>query len=140
MAQDLQKNPARIVSFPPTFPIDLILRIKSVPELCKAYDITKEEWDRIRRDPLFIKTLETLADDLEDPKKAFKMKARLQAEAYLTTAWDLVHSPNAIVAPPVKAQLIRDTWKAAGLDGSQEEALAGRTQNALQINIVMNDD
>src|SRR5579862_8747598 len=123
MAQDLQKNPARIVSFPPTFPIDLILRIKSVPELCKAYDITKEEWDRIRRDPLFIKTLETLADDLEDPKKAFKMKARLQAEAYLTTAWDLVHSPNAIVAPPVKAQLIRDTWKAAGLDGSQEEAL-----------------
>jgi hypothetical protein len=139
MSQDLQINPARIVSFPPTFPIDLVMRIKPVPELCKMYDITRDDWNRIRHDPLFIKTLEQLAEELEDPKRAFKMKARLQAEAYLTTAWDLVHSPNAIVAPPVKAQLIRDTWRAAGLDGSMEEAGA-RPGNALQINIVMGDD
>lgn len=139
MSTALQKNPASVVAFPPTFPIDLVMRIKPVPELCKMYDITREEWNRIRHDPLFIRTLEGLAEELQDPKKAFKIKARLQAEAYLTTAWDLVHAPNAVVAPPVKAQLIRDTWKAAGLDGSLEEAGA-RPGNALQINIVMGDD
>lgn len=137
---DTLSAPSRIVSFPPTFPIDLVLRIKPIPDLCRSYDISREEWNRIRHDPLFIATLEQYAEDLQDPKKSFRMKARLQAEILLGTSWDLIHSSNAVVAPPVKADLIRATWKAAGLDGSQEEALAGRPQNALQINIVMGDD
>ena len=128
-------NPAKIESFPPTFPMELAMRIKPIPDLCKAYGINRDEWNRIRHDPAFIQALEMYVKEMEDPKAAFRMKARLQSEVLLNTSWDLIHSSNAVVAPPVKADLIKATWKAAGLGEPKEQVqlpVAG-----LQINILM---
>ncbi len=132
-------NPAKIEAFPPTLPIEVALRVAPVPDIFRAYGLGKADFERITRDPSFIVALEECVEELRDPKKSFRMKARLQAEALLTNSWDLINAPNAVVSPQVKAGLIQATWKAAGVDGGEKQ-VQKRPGAALQINILMNDE
>jgi hypothetical protein len=120
--------------FPATLPLELALKEKSVPDLCKAYGIGRDEWDKLRRDPLFISAVGGYVEELKKDGMSFKLKARLQAEVLLATSFKLIHSHNDDVPPQVKADLIKFTIRAAGLDGSKDQAQAG-PQTALQINI-----
>lgn len=115
------------------------MRIAPAPDIFRAYGLEEADYLRITNDPIFLKTLETYVEELADPKKSFQMKARLQSEKLLETSWDLIHSKNDQVAAPVKADLIKATWRMAGVDGSKEEAKNNLLQNALQINIIMGD-
>jgi hypothetical protein len=83
----------------------------------------------------FIADLKAVVEELRKDGMSFKMKARLQAEELLKTSWRLIHSNNDDVPPNVKADLIKFTIRAAGLDGSKDQAAAGSQSNALQINI-----
>jgi hypothetical protein len=133
----IDRDPAEL-GFPPTLPIEIALREQTPREICEAYNISKSEWADIRVNPVFIRALTDAVELLKKEGMTFKIKARLQSEELLKTSWALIHSNNDQVSPAVKADLIKFTIKAAGLDASQEQKLAasaGGQQNALQINI-----
>ena len=131
------------LGFPPTFPIELALREHSTQDVCEAYGIDKQAWDKIKIDPRFILALQTAVETLQKEGMSFKLKAKLQSEALLQTSWELIHSSNDDVPPNVKADLIKFTIRAAGLDASidQKGAAAAHAlvNNALQININLGD-
>ena len=132
----LDTDPAKL-GFPPTLPIEIALREQTPQEICDAYSITRAEWGVIRQNPLFITAVTQAHDMLQKEGMSFRVKARLQAEELLKTSWALIHSSNDIVPPNVKADLIKCTIKAAGLDASVEQKAqgGGGQANALQINI-----
>lgn len=120
--------------FPATLPLELALKEKPVADLCKAYGIDRDGWEKLRHDPLFVAAVAGYVEELKKDGMSFKLKARLQAEVLLATSFKLIHSNNDDVPPQVKADLIKFTIRAAGLDGSKDQAQSG-PQNALQINI-----
>lgn len=140
MNQDLatlDSDPAKL-GFPPTLPIEIALREQSPKEICAAYGISLEEWRVIRESPIFVKALHKADEMLQVEGMSFRVKARLQSEELLKTSWALIHSSNDAVPPNVKADLIKFTIKAAGLDASVEQKAlggGGGQANTLQINI-----
>ena len=126
-------NPADI-GYPPTLPIEVAMKTASIQDICAAYGLEKEDWDKLRNDPVFISDVAAAVEMLKKEGMSFKMKARLQAEELLKTSWKLIHAPMDEVPPSVKADLIKFTVRAAGLEA---DAKAGNTgnQNNLQINI-----
>ena len=127
-------DPAEL-GFPPTLPIELAMRVAPVQQICAAYDITREEYEALRYDPNFRAAVKKARDMLKEEGMSFKMKARLQAEELLSTSWNLIHSDNDEVPPNVKADLIKFTIRAAGLDGSKDQAASQHNMTGLQINI-----
>ncbi len=131
----LQKADPSELGFPSTLPLELALKEKSPRDLCEAYGISQDEWDKLRHDTLFVAAVAGYVDELKKDGMTFKLKARLQSEVLLATSFKLIHSSNDDVPPNVKADLIKFTIRAAGLDGSKDQAQAAGPQNALQINI-----
>jgi hypothetical protein len=129
------ENPAEIGSYPATLPVEIALRVDTVPNICKSYGISQTEWDRIRHDPVFVQDLKKCLEDMKQEGMSFKMKARLQSDALLTTMWNMIHAPGDEVPPQVKADLAKFTIRAAGLDGSKDQAKNVGVGTALQINI-----
>lgn len=127
-------DPAEL-GFPPTLPLELALREKTPAELCEAYGLSHEDWDRLRQDPLFIKAVKEYVEELKQDGMSFKLKARMQAEVLLNTSFRLIHAHNDDVPPNVKADLIKFTIRAAGLDGSKDPAQQGATGPAFNIQI-----
>ena len=128
------EDPAEL-GWPPTLPIEVALRVAPNSKICEAYGISRTEWEDIRRQPGFVNAVAAARKELEKEGMSFKMKARLQAEELLKTSWRMIHAPDERVPPTVKADLLKFTVRAAGLDGSKDPAVAGGPQNALQINI-----
>lgn len=126
-------DPAEI-GYPPTLPIEVALNVAPISEICEAHGISRERWNALRQDPVFVTELSKTVEVLKKEGMSFKMKARLQAEELLKTSWQLIHGGDDIPAT-VKADLIKFTIKAAGLDASKEQAANAGQQNALQINI-----
>jgi hypothetical protein len=112
-------DPARL-GYPATLPIELAMRTSSTRSICEQYGISEDEWDLIRFDPTFLADLERAAKMLAEEGMGFKMKARLQSEELLKTSWRMIHDPSAPHA--VRADLIKFTVKAAGLDQSAAAA------------------
>lgn len=133
---DASADPASL-GYPPTLPVEIALRSAPIKSICEAYGISKQEWDELRVNPLFLRDLREAVDMLRKDGMSFRMKARLQAEQLLQTGWTLIHSSNDDVAPAVKADLIKFIIRAAGLDGSKDQAAAATAAVALQINLNM---
>ncbi len=133
----LRHDPASL-PYPPTLPVELALRQKSPMEICQAYNITQAQWNQLRFDPIFIADLRSAVENLKKDGMSFRTKAKLQSEELLKTSWYLIHSSNEEVPPQVKADLIKFTIRAAGLDGSKDQAAqAAAVSNQLQINLVL---
>lgn len=130
-------NPSLIEPYPPTLPVEIALRVLPVPDICKAYGIDRDEWNRIRVDPLFIEDLRKCLEDMKQEGMTFKMKARLQSTELLKTSWNIIHDTTGQVPPAVKAALIKDTVRWAGYDNKEGAAGNNGQQNAFQINIHM---
>lgn len=133
--REVPRDPAAL-PYPPTLPVEIALRQMPVQAICEAYGIDQAEWNRLRYDPLFIEDLRKCVEELRKDGMSFKMKARLQSEELLKTSWNMIHD-EANVPPAVRADLVKFTIRAAGLDGSKDQAAAAVVGNALQINIVM---
>jgi hypothetical protein len=128
-------NPAEIEPYPPTLPLEVALKTAPVKDICEAYGLTRTDWDALKTNPTFVHEVATWRENLKkDGGLSFRMKARLQAEELLKTSWRMIHDRTGDVAPSVQADLIKFTIRAAGLDGSKDQAAAAQ-QNALQINI-----
>lgn len=125
------------LGWPPTFPIELALRVAPVREVCDAHGIDRFEWDRLRHDPGFQNVLASYVKLTREEGASFKLKARIQSEELLSTSWELIHSKDTPAV--VKADLIKHTIRFAGLDASIEQrAIAsggGGGGNNFQINI-----
>ena len=126
-------NPSEIGTYPPTFPVELALRVAPVQKICEAYNITQDEWNSLRADPVFQKDLADAMAMVKKDGMSFKLKAQLQSEELLKTSWNMIHSKNDEVPPSVRADLLKFTVRAAGYAEPAEKA--GSMNNALQINI-----
>lgn len=128
------KDPASI-SYPPLLPVELALREHSVKDVCLAYDISEEKWDRLRQDPVFVADLQARIIQLQTEGVSFKMKARLQSEEYLRKLWNITEDKDAPVN--IRADIMKFVIRAAGLDGSKDQAAAAAAVagNALSITL-----
>lgn len=123
------------VGYPPTLPIEIALKTASIQNICEAYNLTREDYEILRNDAQFRADVKRAHEALKEQGMSFKLKAQLQSEELLKTSWKMIHASHAEVPPAVKADLLKFTIRAAGLDGSQEKNSAGGLANNLQINI-----
>jgi hypothetical protein len=130
----LRPDPATI-GYPPTLPVEVALRTAPVKTICESYGIDRETWDRLRHDEGFVAHVQRIVDAVKkDGGLGFKLKAQLQSEELLKTSWKLIHNKD--VPSSVKADLIKFTVRAAGLDGSKDQTAAAQ-QPTLAIQIVL---
>jgi hypothetical protein len=126
---DLTRDPA-VNGWPPSLPLELCLRSQPVREICDAYGIDKAEYERLRADPAFRRACEEAVETLKEDGATFKLKARAQSEELLKTSWGLIHQPLDRVPAAVKADLIKFTIRAAGLDASVEQKATANSRAA----------
>lgn len=110
------------VGWSPVLPLEIAMREKSPKQICAAYGIDRTEWDRLRTDPGFRAAVMEADEALKIEGKRFKLKASIQAEELLKTSFHMIHDPATPSA--VQADLIKFTIRAAGLDGSKDQAAA----------------
>lgn len=137
-----QKDPSGLV-WPPTLPIELALKTASPEDLRIEYGYTREEWDALPTNPVFLRDLAGACELVRQEGMSFKLKAKLIAEENLKQVWKMVHADNVTVQPAVKAKLIELTARWAGFDPrTLPEGGGGGPVNAntLNIQIVLGDD
>lgn len=125
-------NPA-VKGWTAAFVVDVALGT-SDETLCDSYELQYHELSDIKADPLFILQLASVQKELKKDGVSFKLKAALQSEALLETSWALIHSPA--TPPSVKAALIKDTVRWAGLDAPAVAAEGAR--GGFSVNIILN--
>jgi hypothetical protein len=126
-----------LLGYPPLLPVELALREHTPQQVCEAYGITAEQWDVIRQSPVFVNDLKARMIELQADGVSFKMKARLQSSEYLKKLWKITEETGAEGAPvAVRADIMKFIIRAAGLDGSKDQANAAvAAGNALSITL-----
>ena len=119
------------LGFHPMLPVELAMRVAPVPEICAAYDVTKEQLTDLIANPVFAQAFANAQEMLQKDGMSFRIKARLQAEELLKKSWQMIHALETPTA--VKADLIKSTVRWAGLEPKGDTA-AG-LGSAFQINI-----
>lgn len=125
------RNPASL-GFPPMLPVELAMKIDTPQNICKAYDISREQFVALCVHPVFQKAYAEAVEMLKVEGMSFKLKARMQAEHFLTTSFAMVTNPA--TSDAVRADLIKSTVRWAGLDQKAADTGAGSSFN-IQINL-----
>lgn len=123
------------LGYPPTLPVEIALQTAPMEDIREAYGFNPGQWRRLQDTEQFKNDVATARSMLKEDGMSFKAKARLQAEELLKTSWGLIHDKSGMVPPSVKADLLKFTIRAAGLEASPKDQLANITP--LQININM---
>ncbi len=126
------RDPATL-GYPEMLPVELALKEHTIREICIAYKISEDEWERIRFDPVFQKDLAARMVEIGASGVDFKMKARLQSTGYLKKLWKITEDQT--VPARDRAQIMQFIIRAAGLDGSKDQAASAIVGNALSINL-----
>lgn len=126
-----------IGAYPPTLPVELVLKTASIQEICESYGITEDEWNELRARPDLRADVARYKEMMKVEGMSFKLKAQLQSEELLKTSWQMIHAKDFNVPASVRADLIKATWRVAGLE--PDKNAGGGNQTALQININMGD-
>jgi hypothetical protein len=109
------------------FAMDVALLLEksgdTLDDVMARHGITADQVTKYNADPLFLKKVNDLREEVREKGVTFKLKARAQAEELLTTSWTLIHSAE--VSPSVKADLIKSTVKWAGLEPKGDQAVEG---------------
>lgn len=97
---------------------DIALRLEGsgeeLDEILTRHGIVATDLLVFNKDPVFLRKVGDLRDEIRDKGVTFRLKARTQAEELLKTSWLLIHDPG--VSPAVKADLIKSTVKWGGLE------------------------
>jgi hypothetical protein len=125
------RNPA-LLGFPPMLPYELAMKVDTPANICRAYGLTKAEFTDLIGHPIFIKSYQEAVEALKVEGMSFKVKARLQAEAYLDTAFSMAQSVG--TSDSVRADIIKNTVRWAGYDAKAAEVGAGNAFN-IMINL-----
>ena len=99
--------------------------------ICEAYEIQYAQLCAILETPSFAARVATARKELEKEGVSFRLKAQMQAEEYLKTAFQMVHDTD--VDPKVRAKLIADTVRWAGFDNVAAEV--NGSGNGITVNI-----
>ncbi len=121
-----------LLGFPPMLPVELALRVDTPANICKLYVISKDEFATIIKHPVFIKRYQDAVESLKVDGMGFKLKAKMQAEDYLTTAFSMIKDKN--TSDAVRADLIKNTVRWAGYDAKAVDTGGGSSFN-IQINL-----
>ena len=122
------RNPSQL-GFPPMLPYELAMKVDSPRNICAAYGFTREQFELLINHPIFIKAYQEATEALKVEGMSFKVKARLQAEAYLDTAFSMAQ--NAGTSDAVRADIIKNTVRWAGYDAKAAEVGQGNSFNIL---------
>lgn len=125
-------DPATL-GWPPSLPLEIALREHSPQDICAAYGIDLDQWNRLRKDPGFQSAVVKFSEQLKTEGMGFKLKAQLQSEALLQKSWKIIHDPDTPAA--VKADLIKYTWKCSGHDKSADVGVGMANAFQIQINL-----
>lgn len=128
---DTLRNPADL-GFPPMLPVELAMKIDTPQRIFEAHGISKEQAAALVNHPVFIKSYQEAVEALKVEGMSFKLKARMQAEAFLTTSFAMVTNPA--TSDAVRADLIKNTVRWAGYDAKAVDAGSGNSFN-IQINL-----
>ena len=123
------------LGYPPTLPIEIALRVAPLPDILAAYGIDKTDFANLRQDPVFLADLKRAVEMVKKEGMSFKLKAQLQSDELLKTSWKMIHDQSGDVPPSVKADLLKFTIRAAGLDGSKDPSANGNAGPSLSIQI-----
>lgn len=119
-------------SFDPRLAFEVALGIESPAQICTRYDLSEAEWELLSVYPPFKKSVLTHQTAILEEGIGFRMKAKVQAEAYLKDAHLLIKNPT--VPPSVRADMIKWMAKVADLEPRKDGPDQGPTFN-LQINL-----
>ena len=122
------RNPAEL-GFPAMLPFELAMKVDTPAAICRAYGLTREDFALLIGHPVFVKAYQEAVEALKVEGMSFKVKARLQAEAYLDTAYAL--ATNAGTSDAVRADIIKNTVRWAGYDAKAAEVGQGANFNIL---------
>lgn len=127
-----QSNPADI-GFPPMLPIELAMKVDTVQNIAKAYGLDKAQFTAIISHPVFIKAYQEAIEMLKVEGMSFKLKCRMQSESYLGVAYKMVQSAG--TSDSVRADIIKNTVRWAGLDTKAADTGAAGSNFNIQINL-----
>jgi hypothetical protein len=122
-----------LLGFPPMLPVELAMKTDTVPAICAAYGITRDQLARIIEDPIFIVAFNNATEMLQKDGASFKLKTKMQAEALLPKVWELVHSQYTPYA--VKADLIKSVVRWAEYEPKKDAAGGTGGMFNIQINL-----
>ena len=126
-----------LVGWPATLPLEVALKSHDLGDVLEAYGITPERWQTLKVDPLFVADVQFYHDELKKDGMSFKLKARLQSEELLKTAWKMIH--DAVTPAAVRADMLKFVVRVAGLDASKDGPASMGNVMGLQININLGD-
>ena len=134
LLKDVSPDPA-IGAYPPTLPVEIVLQTASLQEICQSYGITKLEWDELRVREDFRADVARYKELVKTEGMSFKLKAMLQSEELLKTSWQMIHKNDGSVPASVRADLIKATWRIAGLEPDKNAGGGSGTSLQIQINL-----
>ena len=104
-------------------------------EVLQRHHITMKDLARYNADPMFLKKVEHLREDVRERGMTFRLKAKAQAEELLTTTWTLIHAPD--VSAAVKMKGIENVVRWAELEPKKDSVVenGGTGGVTIQINI-----
>lgn len=126
------RDPAEL-GYPPMLPVELALRIETPAKICAIYGITRDEFTKIIAHPVFIKAYQQAIESLKVDGMSFKLKAKMQAEDYLKTAYAMVQDKN--TSDAVRSALLQATVRWAGYDAKAAEVGANGNSFNIMINL-----
>jgi len=116
---------------------DVALRLEgsgeTLEEVAENHRITVDDLKRFSKDKQFAKRVEHWQGEIREHGMTFQLKARVQAEALLNTSWVMIHSPE--VSPAVRADLIKQTVKWAGLEANDKDGALQTGGVSITINL-----
>lgn len=119
-------------SFDPRLAFEVALAYEPLDAILERHNISTAEWDLLSLQPSFKKAVVKYKDEITEEGIGFRLKAKVQAEAYLKDAHIMIKHP--LTPPNVKADMIKWMAKMADLEPRKNEETQGTTFN-LQINL-----
>ena len=134
LLENLNPDPA-IGAYPPTLPVEIVLQTATIKEICISYGLTKDDWDNLRAREDFRADVARYKELVKTEGMSFKLKAMLQSEELLKTSWQMIHKNDGSVPASVRADLIKATWRIAGLEPDKNAGGGSGTSLQIQINL-----
>jgi hypothetical protein len=113
-------------------PVELALRIDTPAKICALYGIGRDEFAAIIKHPVFVKAYQEAIESLKVDGMSFKLKAKMQAEDYLKTSYQMIKDKN--TSDSVRADLLKSTVRWAGYEAKAVDTQQGGGFN-IQINL-----
>jgi hypothetical protein len=137
-------NPADY-GWPPLLALEIATGTNTTQEICEALDISRERWNEIRVNPIFIAELKNAVELVKSEGMGYKLRAKMQSLHLLNKSWEMINEDNPERVPAsVRADLIKFTARVAGFDPQYNGEAKGNQGSggpsvAIQINLDRSD-